>query len=185
MVPRSHRAGGDAEAFGNLLDAHRIEARHGPDGSACRGARTKGHVLNLAQIRHSRLHSRASVDYNERMAQTTRPDSREAHLRWIGKAENWGEWLRFSETDLAEPESMWMLSGPGGVRFYAVGKGQVGKQHKSVLAAACWAWANRWCWTEPDTGSVNMATQLACREWVLKGGAEADRHDPTYVKVDQ
>jgi hypothetical protein len=74
MVPRSHRAGWDAEAFGYLLDAHRIEARHGPDGSACRGARTKGHALNLPQIRHSRLHSGASLDYNERMAQTTRTD---------------------------------------------------------------------------------------------------------------
>lgn len=96
------------------------------------------------------------------------------HLRWLDKAEHWGEWRRFSETELAEPESIWMLSGPTGrVRFYAIGKGQVGDEHNSVVAAAYWAWANRWLWCDP-WGQIDMLAQLACRQWVLDGGARRE-----------
>ncbi len=97
-----------------------------------------------------------------------------AELRWLKKAEHWGEWLRFSETELADPESIWMMRGGNGrVRFYAKGKGQVGPEHKHVVGAAMWAWANRWLWTEPD-GSLDMLRQLACRSWVLAGGADIE-----------
>lgn len=92
-------------------------------------------------------------------------------LRWLKKAEHWGEWIRFSETEAADPESVWMMRGANGrVRFYAKGRGQVGPEHGSVVAAAHWAWANRWLWLEPD-GSLDMLAQLACRRWTLAGGA--------------
>lgn len=99
--------------------------------------------------------------------------TRQQELRWLRKADNWGEWLRFSETERADPERVWMMVGDGRVRFYAEGKGQVGEDHRSVVAATCWAWANRWLWTDPD-GSLDMPRQLACRRWVLAGGAELD-----------
>jgi hypothetical protein len=96
---------------------------------------------------------------------------RHPELRWLDKAEHWGEWIRFSETGAADPESIWMMRGTNGkVRFYAVGQGQQGLEHKSVVAAAYWAWANRWLWVD-DEGYFDMAAQLGCREWVLTGGA--------------
>ncbi len=96
---------------------------------------------------------------------------RKSHLPWLEKAEHWGEWVRFSDTEIAPPERVWMMKGANGrVRFYAVGKGQIGQEHKSVVSASAWAWANRWLWCEPD-GSVDIGAQLACREWVLAGGA--------------
>lgn len=98
--------------------------------------------------------------------------TRDRDLRWLGKAEHWGEWRRFSDTEAAEPESVWMMRGAGGqVRFYARGQGQVGPEHESVVAATAWAWANRWLWVDPD-GTLDMPRQLACREWVLAGGAQ-------------
>lgn len=100
------------------------------------------------------------------------PRNREAELRWLRKAEPWGEWIRFSGTEAAEPESIFMMRGINGrVRFYAKGKGQVGKEHRHTYGAALWAWANRWLWTDPETGQVDMLEQLACRRWVLDGGA--------------
>lgn len=98
----------------------------------------------------------------------------EQHIAWLRKANHWGEWIRFSETEAADPESVWMMQGSNGrVRFYAKGEGQVGPEHQSVVVAAHWAWANRWLWLEPD-GSLDMLGQLACRKWVLAGGARAD-----------
>ena len=100
------------------------------------------------------------------------------HLRWLRKAEHWGEWVRFSDTEPAEPESVWMMVGGNGrVRFYAIGRGQVGNEHASVVAATTWAWANRWLWREPD-GSLDMPRQLACRRWVLAGGAQLELDVP-------
>lgn len=97
--------------------------------------------------------------------------SADADLRWLRKAEHWGKWIRFSDSEIAEPETIWMMRGASGrVRFYAVGKGQQGPEHNSVVAASAWAWGNRWLWAEPD-GSIDMGVQLACREWVLNGGA--------------
>jgi hypothetical protein len=93
-----------------------------------------------------------------------------ADLRWLRKAEHWGEWVRFSDVELAPAESVWMMrGGNGSVRFYEKGKGQVGPQHQHVVAAACWAWANGWLWADPD-GTVDMGSQLACRNWVMAGG---------------
>jgi len=95
-----------------------------------------------------------------------------ADLRWLREAENWGEWHRVPGDQPGVPESVWMMRGANGtVRFYAVGRGQVGQRHQSVVAATAWAWANGWLWTEPD-GSIDMAGQLACREWVAAGGAQ-------------
>lgn len=96
---------------------------------------------------------------------------RAADLRWLKKAENWGEWIRFSDTELAEPERVWMMRGSSGaVRFYAKGKGQVGEQHRHLMAASYWAWGNRWLHCNPD-GGLDMLAQLACRAEVLAGGA--------------
>ena len=98
---------------------------------------------------------------------------RSRELRWLDKAENWGEWLRFPDDEPGDPARIWMMRGSNGkVRFYAVGQGQVGDDHASVLAASCWAWANRWLWTDPETGRLDMPGQLECRRWVLAGGAE-------------
>lgn len=100
---------------------------------------------------------------------------RRRDLLWLKKAEHWGEWRRYSETELAEPESIWMMKGAGGkVRFFAIGKGQVGDEHGSVVQASCWAWANRWCWVDTESGGVDMPAQLECRQWVLNGGADAE-----------
>lgn len=98
-----------------------------------------------------------------------------ADLRWLNKAEHWGEWVRFSETEAADPESIWMMrGGNGNVRFYAKGRGQQGPEHKSVVAATAWAWANRWLWKDED-GTLDIGGQLACRKWVLAGGAALDK----------
>lgn len=99
-------------------------------------------------------------------------EKQQADLRWLGKADNWGEWIRFPDDRLGEPERIWMMRGNRYVRFYAVGKGQVGVQHHSIVAAACWAWANRWFWTD-EYGEFDILSQLECRKWVLAGGAVA------------
>lgn len=105
---------------------------------------------------------------------TSEGAKRAADLRWLDKADHWGEWIRFSETEAADPESVWMMQGRNGhVRFYAKGKGQVGPDHKSVVAAAYWAWAERWLWLDQD-GDLDMLGQLACRAWMLNGGAEQE-----------
>ncbi len=103
-------------------------------------------------------------------------------LRWLKSAEHWGEWARVPDDQSGLPESIWMMRGTNGsVRFYAVGCGQVGPRHKSVVAATAWAWANGWLWTDPNQ-TVDLPGQLACRTWVLAGGAdEFDRIPPTPV----
>lgn len=107
------------------------------------------------------------------------------HLSWLTKAEHWGEWVRFSETEPAAPESIWMMRGGNGrVRFYAIGEGQVGPEHRSVVAAATWAWANRWFWTDPESGEVDILVEISCREWVLAGGAAADLDNARISKIE-
>lgn len=96
------------------------------------------------------------------MATTTQAED----LRWLKKAEHWGEWLRFSETELAEPESIWMMRHTNGtVRFYAKGQGQVGPPHRHIVAATYWAYANRWI--DPE---ISIGHNLACRAEVAAGG---------------
>lgn len=95
--------------------------------------------------------------------------TRAGDLRWLRKAEHWGEWIRFSDTEIAPPESIWMLKATDSpkVRFYAIGKGQVGPEHAHVVAATCWAYANRWI--RPDNP---IGDELACRAEVMAGGTE-------------
>lgn len=109
-----------------------------------------------------------------------------ADLRWLRKAEHWGEWERFDEapedldprmvahgrtsTGTGERESIWLLKSTGSpeARFYAVGKGQVGPRHRHVLAAVCWAYGNGYL-AVCDPGEIGL--QVAAREEVLSGGA--------------
>lgn len=110
---------------------------------------------------------------------------REKHLRWLKKAEHWGEWVRVPDDRPGGEERVWMMRGGNGrVRFYKVGHGQQGDEHASVVAAAYWAWANGWLWTEPD-GSLDILAQLACRRFVQEGGAsgpfKVDRLDGSLV----
>lgn len=106
----------------------------------------------------------------------------EKHRRWLAKAEHYGEWVRFSETELAEPERVWLMKGGNGrCRFYAVGRGQVGPEHAGLYPASLWAWANRWLALDPF-GDLDILGQLACRKWVLDGGAQAEqRNEPIEV----
>lgn len=91
-----------------------------------------------------------------------------ADLKWLRKADHWGEWVRFSDFEIAPPESVWMMRGARGrVRFYAVGKGQVGPEHRHVVAATCWALANGYL--DPD---APLGLSVAARAEVLAGGAE-------------
>lgn len=109
-----------------------------------------------------------------------------ASHRWLHKAEVYGQWLRWPDDDLTvEPETIWMLRKGTNVRFYAAGRGQIGEQHKSVLAAACWAWSHGYLWVDeaqvfetyagPEFGRW-LAWQYQCRHWVLAGGAGATDH---------
>lgn len=97
---------------------------------------------------------------------TTITEQAAADLSWLRNAENWGLWIRFSETEPAPPEEAWMMRHRDGrVRFYAVGKGQVGPEHKHVVAATYWAFGNRWM--DPD---IPLGLNLAARDEVLAGG---------------
>lgn len=98
------------------------------------------------------------------------PTTNAADLRWLKTAEHWGEWIRFPDDRPGEPERIWLLQGGSGARFYGVGKGQIGPRHQSIYVAALWAWANRWFWTD-EYGDFDILSQLACRKWVLAGGA--------------
>lgn len=98
----------------------------------------------------------------------TNPD-----LRWLNNAEHWGEWQRFDEAT-GERESIWMLkslSSPE-VRFYAIGKGQVGPRHKHMMAATYWAYGSGYL------GAVapeEIGVEIACRAEVLAGGMVAPK----------
>lgn len=111
-----------------------------------------------------------------------------ADKKWLDNSEHWGEWERFDErpedldprsvaltgrvsTGTGERESIWMMKSTSGpqVRFYAVGKGQVGPEHAHVLAATCWAYGNGYLHADWATSDIFM--QLAAREEVLSGGA--------------
>lgn len=97
---------------------------------------------------------------------------RERDLRWLRNAEHWGEWIRFSDTELAEPERVWMMRGKNGrVRFYAKGKGQVGPEHAHIVAASYWAYGNRYL--DPD---YPIGLNLAARAEVLAGGIKQEVH---------
>jgi hypothetical protein len=97
------------------------------------------------------------------MATTTRT----ADLAWLKKADHWGDWIRFSDIEAAEPEQVWMMRHASGrVRFYGVGVGQVGPEHAHIVAATHWAYAERWI--DPE---LSMPFNLQCRAWVLDGGA--------------
>lgn len=98
----------------------------------------------------------------------------DADLKWLKGAEHWGEWERFDETS-GERESIWMMKSSASpeVRFYAVGKGQIGGRHQHVMSATCWAYATGYLQVcSPD----EIWLQIACREEVLAGGAIADKH---------
>ncbi|MDZ7732185.1 MAG: hypothetical protein U5R31_02955 [Acidimicrobiia bacterium] len=108
-------------------------------------------------------------------------------LRWLAKAEHMGEWVRFAiegddeYIDVHGPrETIWLLKRGRSCRFYQVGKGQYGREHQSLVAACCWAWANDWLSAPPgrvvpDADHPAFAGwlewQLRCRRWVLNGGA--------------
>lgn len=101
-----------------------------------------------------------------------------ADLRWLNKAEHWGEWERFDE-QTGERESIWMMKSTGSpkVRFYGVGRGQVGEQHAHVAAATCWAYATGYLPATDDPNDVFL--HLACRAEVLAGGVA-----PGPIKMD-
>lgn len=96
--------------------------------------------------------------------------SQSADLKWLRNAEHWGEWERFDEVT-GERESILMLKSKSSpqVRFYAVGKGQVGEHHKHVTAATYWAYGTGYLGVVEDPKDI--AVQIACRAEVLAGGA--------------
>lgn len=102
------------------------------------------------------------------------PTQAAAELKWLEKAEQWGEYERFDEVT-GERESIWMMkSGTSPeVRFYAVGKGQVGASHKSVAAATYWAYGTGYLGV---CDPADIFLQIACRREVMAGGAPDDRH---------
>lgn len=96
-------------------------------------------------------------------------------LKWLEKAEHWGEWERFDE-QTGERESIWMMKSSSSpeTRFYAIGLGQIGPRHKHVMAATCWAYANGYLGVCERPEDIFL--QIAARAEVLAGGAPADRH---------
>ena|SRR5688572_16411983 len=92
------------------------------------------------------------------------------NLKWLNNASHWGEWERFDETT-GERESVWMFKSKSSpkVRFYAVGKGQIGKQHDSAVAATYWAYGTGYLGVTEDPNGIFL--QIACRQEVLAGGA--------------
>lgn len=116
-----------------------------------------------------------------------------ADKKWLDRSEHWGEWERFDErpedldprevaltgrtsTGSGVREAIFMMKSTSGpqVRFYAIGKGHVGKEHAHVLAATCWAYGSGYL-RVVDTDD-EICLQLAAREEVLSGGAPDDRH---------
>lgn len=91
-----------------------------------------------------------------------------AETKWLEAAEDWGAWVRYPDDRPGDPEWIYMRKSGSSpeVRFYAIGKGQVGAEHKSVVAATYWAYANGWLWGDGD-----ILFELACRAEVLAGGA--------------
>ena len=94
----------------------------------------------------------------------------QADLKWLNNAEHFGEWERCDEVT-GERESIWMMKSKSSpkVRFYAVGKGQVGKQHESVVAATYWAYGTGYLGVIEDP--MDIFHQIACRREVMAGGA--------------
>lgn len=121
---------------------------------------------------------------------TTLTAAQKAERKWLDRSEHWGEWERFDErpedldprsvaltgrtsTGTGERESIWMMKSTAGpnVRFYAVGKGQVGREHAHVVAATCWAYGNGYLPVLQDPNDPIIFLHLAAREEVLSGGA--------------
>lgn len=100
----------------------------------------------------------------------TRAVSATTELRWLENADHWGEWERFDETT-GERESIWMLKSKSSprVRFYAKGKGQIGPEHASVVAATYWGYGTGYL--QVCTYPMDIGLQIACRAEVLAGGA--------------
>lgn len=92
------------------------------------------------------------------------------HLRWLKRAEHWGEWIRFAED--GEADAVWMMKSTSGprVRFYAVGRGQIGDEHAHVTAATCWAYASGYLPADAYERNEVMFLALGCRAEVLAGG---------------
>lgn len=105
------------------------------------------------------------------MTQTENLTARQtADLKWLNNAEHFGEWERFDEAT-GERESIWMLkslSSPK-VRFYAEGKGMVGKEHGTLVAATYWAYGTGYLGVIEDP--MDIFHEIACRQEVLSGGA--------------
>lgn len=93
-----------------------------------------------------------------------------AHLKWLRSAEHFGEWERFDEVT-GERESIWMMKSTRGpkVRFYAVGKGQVGPEHAHLVAATYWAYGTGYLGVIDEPPEIFL--EIACRNEVLSGGA--------------
>jgi hypothetical protein len=93
-----------------------------------------------------------------------------ADLKWLRNAEHFGEWERFDETT-GERESIWMMKSQSSpkVRFYAVGKGQVGKEHHTLVSATYWAYGTGYLGVIDDPAEIFL--EIACRNEVLAGGA--------------
>lgn len=104
------------------------------------------------------------------MSGNVRTTSRSADedLRWLRKSEHWGEWTRVSDDDPNDVQHVWMMRHRNGkVRFYEVGKGQVGPECPHVVAAVYWAYAH---WFMAVDASIWL--NIACRKEVMAGGID-------------
>lgn len=106
----------------------------------------------------------------------TAEQTKAADLKWLNKAEHWGEWERFDEVT-GDRESIWMLKSTTGpqVRFYAKGKGEVSR-HPHVVAATYWAYGTGYLQVCDPNDIAAISLNVACRAEVMAGGAPADRH---------
>lgn len=97
-------------------------------------------------------------------------EQQKADVKWLNKAEHYGEWERF-EGVTGERESIWMMKSKASpkVRFYAVGKGQVGKEHPTLVSATYWAYGTGYLGVIDDPSEIFL--EIACRNEVQSGGA--------------
>lgn len=92
-----------------------------------------------------------------------------ADLKWLKSAEHWREFERFDEVTGAR-EALWLMKSTGSpeARFYAVGRGQIGPSHKSIVAANYWAYGNGYLGVCDAPDDIFM--EIACRAQVMSGG---------------
>lgn len=109
----------------------------------------------------------------ERSVETAQVAKASADFRWLEKSEHWGEWERFDEVT-GERESIWMMKSTSGpqVRFYGIGKGQVGPRHKHLVAATYWGYGTGYLQVREDP--MDIFIEIACRAEVLAGGVADD-----------